>query len=269
MHPAPSISGVHRSLGAHVSRVRSLVLDSIEPLAISVLLQLGNGVSGLIFEDPDELHRVGWSKPTPSSTRAERDRFIRAKYADLQFVAPLSAPPELILQGASESLVQEAGRLSDDTALNALLSSASQEGHLPLVLWCLVQRSKWQRSGSSSTIESSLPDSIPLHAATLRSRWACVYLLLSYTGWEPPGEPDSSGRSVWQAALQAVSETATGLHATRGPDLHAAETVAMFENLVSALVGLLVRPPDRRAALSSALETLHVIIDSDVVTAGP
>ena len=43
-------SGVHRSLGVHVSKVRSLNLDNLEYEQVNVMLELGNNVSNQIYE---------------------------------------------------------------------------------------------------------------------------------------------------------------------------------------------------------------------------
>ncbi|CAJ0836146.1 2160_t:CDS:2, partial [Entrophospora sp. SA101] len=43
-------SGIHRSLGVHVSKVRSLMLDKWEPESIEVMLRLGNSKTNEIFE---------------------------------------------------------------------------------------------------------------------------------------------------------------------------------------------------------------------------
>lgn len=70
-------SGVHRSLGVHVSKVRSLTLDEIDPAELALLKALGNERANACFE-----HALldGWSKPGPEEGRAAREKFITAKY---------------------------------------------------------------------------------------------------------------------------------------------------------------------------------------------
>ncbi|CAG8447502.1 11003_t:CDS:10 [Ambispora gerdemannii] len=74
-------SGIHRSLGVHVSKVRSLTLDKWEPEAIEVMLKLGNEKVNQIYEaqmlnDFDsELNRADW------------DKFIISKYAKKEFIS--------------------------------------------------------------------------------------------------------------------------------------------------------------------------------------
>ena len=81
-------SGIHRSLGTHISKVRSLTLDvsSFTPDIVELLLLIGNRVSNMVWEarlDP-------LLKPTPQATREQRLKFITAKYVDRAFVEPIS-----------------------------------------------------------------------------------------------------------------------------------------------------------------------------------
>ncbi|KAK2628186.1 hypothetical protein QTJ16_002832 [Diplocarpon rosae] len=82
-------SGIHRSLGTHISKVRSLTLDitSFTTDIVELLLLVGNRVSNMVWEarlDPS-------SKPSPQATREERLRFITAKYVERAFVEPISS----------------------------------------------------------------------------------------------------------------------------------------------------------------------------------
>lgn len=81
-------SGIHRSLGTHISKVRSLTLDirSFTVDIVEVLLLVGNRVSNMVWEaklDPS-------LKPGPQTTREQRLRFITAKYANREYVLPIS-----------------------------------------------------------------------------------------------------------------------------------------------------------------------------------
>ncbi|XP_054721553.1 centaurin-gamma-1A-like [Uloborus diversus] len=80
-------SGIHRNLGSHISRVRSLDLDEWLPEHVSVMVSLGNTVANSIWEG----NTRGRAKPTPNSSREEKERWIRAKYEFKEFLAPLPA----------------------------------------------------------------------------------------------------------------------------------------------------------------------------------
>ena len=82
-------SGIHRSLGTHISKVRSLTLDttSFTQDLVEVLLTIGNRVSNMVWEAKLDLSL----KPTSSSTREQRLHFITAKYAERAYVAPISS----------------------------------------------------------------------------------------------------------------------------------------------------------------------------------
>ncbi|KAK5134294.1 hypothetical protein LTR08_006723 [Meristemomyces frigidus] len=77
-------SGIHRSLGTHISKVRSLTLDTsvFTPDIVEVLLLIGNRVSNMVWEA--KLDR--FLKPSPHSTREQRLHFITAKYSDRTYV---------------------------------------------------------------------------------------------------------------------------------------------------------------------------------------
>ncbi|ELR14750.1 uncharacterized protein ACA1_391070 [Acanthamoeba castellanii str. Neff] len=75
-------SGVHRSLGTTVSRVRSLELDRWTPAQVKSLKTRGNDlVNGILENDvPSHVH-----KPTPRSSFEELTAWIQAKYVEQRF----------------------------------------------------------------------------------------------------------------------------------------------------------------------------------------
>ncbi|KAK1797382.1 hypothetical protein P4O66_008746 [Electrophorus voltai] len=77
-------SGIHRSLGVHNSKVRSLTLDSWEPELLKLMCELGNGVINQIYEA--RRAELGWRKPQPGDSRQEIEAYVRAKYVDRRFV---------------------------------------------------------------------------------------------------------------------------------------------------------------------------------------
>ncbi|XP_067844095.1 arf-GAP with GTPase, ANK repeat and PH domain-containing protein 1 isoform X2 [Heptranchias perlo] len=78
-------SGIHRNLGTHLSRVRSLDLDDWPLELIRVMSSIGNEMANGIWEGSAQ----GRTKPSPDSTREEKERWIRAKYEQKLFLAPL------------------------------------------------------------------------------------------------------------------------------------------------------------------------------------
>uniref|UniRef100_A0AAY5F2V9 Small monomeric GTPase n=1 Tax=Electrophorus electricus TaxID=8005 RepID=A0AAY5F2V9_ELEEL len=76
-------SGIHRNLGTHLSRVRSLDLDEWPLELIKVMTSIGNELANSVWE----ANAQGRLKPTPDATREERERWIRAKYEQKLFVA--------------------------------------------------------------------------------------------------------------------------------------------------------------------------------------
>nr|XP_019597795.1 PREDICTED: arf-GAP with GTPase, ANK repeat and PH domain-containing protein 2 isoform X2 [Rhinolophus sinicus] len=83
-------SGIHRNLGTHLSRVRSLDLDDWPRELTLVLMAIGNDMANCVWESDTR----GRAKPTQDSSREERESWIRAKYEQLLFLAPLGTPEE-------------------------------------------------------------------------------------------------------------------------------------------------------------------------------
>lgn len=72
-------SGVHRSLGVHVSKVRSLMLDSLSSGEGRLIQILGNDRVNPIWE-AGIAAQSGWKKPTPKADRPTRENWIRSKW---------------------------------------------------------------------------------------------------------------------------------------------------------------------------------------------
>ena len=106
-------SGIHRKLGTHISKVRSLSLDKWSYNHIQLLLAVGNDQSNEVWEAQlggiegrgfgqgqgqasSQQYRSleGVLKPSSASSMEERERFIVRKYADKEFVFGQEATPE-------------------------------------------------------------------------------------------------------------------------------------------------------------------------------
>lgn len=72
-------SGVHRSLGVHVSKVRSLRLDKMSENEYKLLSELGNDKVNKIWESGLH-HQKGWTKPSGGASRKAKEEWIKSKY---------------------------------------------------------------------------------------------------------------------------------------------------------------------------------------------
>uniref|UniRef100_A0AAQ5YGU5 Arf-GAP with coiled-coil, ANK repeat and PH domain-containing protein n=1 Tax=Amphiprion ocellaris TaxID=80972 RepID=A0AAQ5YGU5_AMPOC len=93
-------SGIHRSLGVHCSKVRSLTLDSWEPELLKLMCELGNTVINQIYEGSCE--ELGAKKPGPSSSRQEKEAWIKSKYVEKRFLKKMSGS-EALVEGERKS----------------------------------------------------------------------------------------------------------------------------------------------------------------------
>nr|XP_033942580.1 arf-GAP with coiled-coil, ANK repeat and PH domain-containing protein 3-like isoform X1 [Pseudochaenichthys georgianus] len=93
-------SGIHRSLGVHCSKVRSLTLDSWEPELLKLMCELGNSVINHIYEG--SYQEQGLKKPLPSSSRQEKEAWIKSKYVERKFLKKLCST-EILINGERKS----------------------------------------------------------------------------------------------------------------------------------------------------------------------
>nr|XP_034370708.1 arf-GAP with coiled-coil, ANK repeat and PH domain-containing protein 2 isoform X1 [Arvicanthis niloticus] len=113
-------SGIHRSLGVHFSKVRSLTLDTWEPELLKLMCELGNDVINRVYEA--KLEKMGIKKPQPGQ-RQEKEAYIRAKYVERKFVDKYST-----LQSPSE----QEKRIISKSCEDQRLSHARASVHTPV-----------------------------------------------------------------------------------------------------------------------------------------
>ncbi|EME80208.1 uncharacterized protein MYCFIDRAFT_208514 [Pseudocercospora fijiensis CIRAD86] len=190
-------SGIHRSLGTHISKVRSLTLDTqvFTQDIIEVLLLIGNRVSNMIWEA--KLDR--FLKPSPHSTREQRLHFITAKYSDRTYVQPPAsgqAPDDHLLTSIKKNDIQN--------VLHALALKANPNAHdrvrsthaLYLALAAADPASPASLPSHSSSLSASIrtpPGSAPIapprpNSPRPRKAFAVAELLLQ-NGSDIPTEP--------------------------------------------------------------------------------
>ncbi|XP_078186149.1 arf-GAP with coiled-coil, ANK repeat and PH domain-containing protein 3 isoform X3 [Callithrix jacchus] len=84
-------SGIHRSLGVHCSKVRSLTLDSWEPELLKLMCELGNSTVNQIYEA--QFEGTGSRKPSASSPRQDKEAWIKDKYVEKKFLRKAPVVP--------------------------------------------------------------------------------------------------------------------------------------------------------------------------------
>lgn len=146
-------SGIHRNLGSHISRVRSLNLDDWSTEQLSVMAAIGNTMANTIWESNTKEE----GKPTPNSSREEKERWIRAKYLEKEFLKNL---PRTVPQRTSLTYLVE-GIESGDVARVLLALAHGANVDVPVV------------DGRT-----------PVHLAVARGNTAIVQLMLMASGRE-------------------------------------------------------------------------------------
>lgn len=133
-------SGVHRSLGSHLSKVRSLTLDtnSFNPDLVDLLCRIGNRVSNSIYEATLSRYETSM-KPSEKSQHEAKMRYITAKYVDRSFVDYPSISPNDVLLGSlsSNNVAAAYGALASRADVNMVDERTS----LPAVILSLLTTS--------------------------------------------------------------------------------------------------------------------------------
>uniref|UniRef100_A0A2R5L6I1 Putative gtpase-activating protein centaurin gamma n=1 Tax=Ornithodoros turicata TaxID=34597 RepID=A0A2R5L6I1_9ACAR len=171
-------SGIHRNLGSHVSRVRSLDLDDWPPEHISVMMSLGNVVANSIWEG----NTRGRTKPSPNSSREEKERWIRTKYEQGEFLSPLTQHSPLAQQ------LVEAVCQADVRQVALLLAHGVASPAL-------------QQELAAAQVAPPRDRRTPLHLAAALGNMAIVQLLLWHNA--NPRALDSEGRTALAYAKSA------------------------------------------------------------------
>lgn len=183
-------SGIHRSLGTHITKVRSLTLDvtSFTPDIVEILLKIGNRISNAIWEA-----RLDQAlKPGPMSTREQRLHFITSKYADRAYIAPISptmshyaTPEETLLASVKKN---DIGSVLYALALRASPNSRDRSRGTHVVFLALAAADPASPSASASPASSPGPGARPTTPQPSRKPFSVAELLLQ-NGADLPSLP--------------------------------------------------------------------------------
>ena len=128
-------SGVHRSLGSHVSKVRSLALDLWSPSSLELLMKIGNtGANEAYLPESSAI-----LSPEPSASRATKGDFIRMKYVEKAFaevMEPRKANAMLYAAAAAGDVRAILKSLASGADINYMNFAAGRKS--PLHAACIV-----------------------------------------------------------------------------------------------------------------------------------
>lgn len=130
-------AGIHRNLGVHISKVKSVALDSWTLEQVATMKEMGNSRGRAIYEAnvPDGFHR-------PSSN-SELETLIRAKYDKKKYIAAEWTPPltkpdisalgmdDVLLIGSGRKISKPASAGSIVLPAPAMASAASAASAVP------------------------------------------------------------------------------------------------------------------------------------------
>lgn len=215
-------SGIHRSLGTHVSKVRSLTLDTVSFTSdiVEIMMQIGNRISNQIWEA--KLDQA--LKPQPNANREQRLRFINDKYVERLYVAPLSltqshysTSDETLLASVKKDDIQQ---VLYALALRANPNAADKSRNTHAVFLALAAADPASPHASSAT---NPPGSRSGSAKQLPA-FPVAELLLQNGGQMPttlPAFPLSSAAQLYydQRSIKSSNsgDTLTALPSIRGP----------------------------------------------------
>uniref|UniRef100_A0A7S2RGL5 Uncharacterized protein n=1 Tax=Mucochytrium quahogii TaxID=96639 RepID=A0A7S2RGL5_9STRA len=159
-------SGIHRSLGSHISKVRSITLDQLPRLQLDVLQSLGNEVVNQIL-----VADTGRNASCAISTNASRQQ--RHDYIEQKYIFKT---------------------LMDESMPKLSISESIEKGNLPAILTCILQGVALEEP------VEFIKGNTPLHlAASLGQLECCELLFLN-------GAPIDVANYLGQTPVQVAQE---------------------------------------------------------------
>ena len=175
-------SGIHRAMGVHLSKVRSVTLDRWSYSLKKMMGRLGNKLVNSVLEA--ELDRQsGWKRPLPDSCREEKEKFARAKYQFKGFV-----------NVQSEEAAKSDSSKEEDVC--EVLARAASNGDFARVVHMIAR-------GVDVNTKSEKGQGTALHLVADEGRVAMVELLLQNGGTKSLDILDKDGLSPLDRATMA------------------------------------------------------------------
>ncbi|XP_054820354.1 ADP-ribosylation factor GTPase-activating protein AGD1-like isoform X3 [Prosopis cineraria] len=233
-------SGIHRNLGVHISKVRSLTLDVKvwDPSVLTMFQSLGNHFANSVWEETlnsasemqaddanveNRLFRV--RKPEHDDSISLKERFIHAKYSEKIFVDQIKDNNHLlsVAQQLWESVCANDKKavyqyiVKSDLDVNAVCGQEYFDDAFDMPS----SNSKSSAKSENQPIEDILDGSTVLHLACLTADIAMVELLLQYGA--DINASDSRGRTPLHYCIIRGKNATAKLLLIRGANPHAAD----------------------------------------------
>jgi len=175
-------SGIHRSLGSHISKVRSLTLDHWDPELLMYMTQLGNTRANQFFECR-AMQFDQSLRPTENSKTEDRKVWINMKYKEKKFIPPL--PEGYSLDTTFYELVKLNKEMDIMRAVTLLFYGADTEqidcfGLTPLMQACIADNWLYAQAlvlHGKNILATDLQKWTALHHATYHNSYRSLQVL--------------------------------------------------------------------------------------------